>query len=656
MKRVPWLLTIVPSRWRDSVASDLQDEADGRALAGWRRRFWISWHVVAIGAALRMRGATMPVPVRARRQRSAGLRADVMSAVRMLVHEPATSATIVVTLSLGIAATSAVYAVFNHVAFRPTPGVHDPATLVSILFQPEDEPRTWAYGSPDAVSVFQAADAAVLAVAVRSGSPSPTVFAVRPGDMPRLVDVGYVAPSYFEVLGVRPRIGRLFSKEETTDGAPVALVSEALWRREYGQRPDVLGTSLYVKDRPYTIVGVVDDYRGWSSTAANTGDVWLPEPEADARSSSVSLLVARVVPGTSPEALQAAFRAAYEPLRTQVPARMANFVPWVYPGLRDGPSERHLGASFPRVVTVACLFALLACANAANLLLARHGRRWQGLNVRRAIGASRWRLMRPLAVEALCLALLAVAGGLGGTWLLVRLVDGVQVFSHVAALRDVGIDWRVSAFAAAAGVCTVLAFALVPIVLATRNEARIAFDRSARTTTSAHRMRATLVAAQIALSLALMTTAVLMTRSLGSLRAVDLGMAPAGVMSFTLNPRLIGATGAGGEQLTRRAIEALQAMPGVAAVGTANPSPFNESRNSRLLRHATPDGEIDRFSFLRTARPSRRSNRRAFSPGRRAAAQPCGLPPAARRPPPRRRAARHRQNRNDTAPDTTTNV
>lgn len=588
-------MRLVPARWRETVACDLGDEAASRSLGGWRRDLWMCWHVAVIAVTLRVRRPDVSAPLSSRRP-LAGLRSDAATARRMLWNEPASTTAIVVTLSLGIAATSAVYAVFNHIVFRPTPGVHDSDTLVSIVFQPEDEPRTWSFGSPDAAALFETSDAGLAGVAVWSGGPRPAPVALRESDTPQLLDVEFTAPAYLDVLGVRARIGRLFSREETRDGASVALISEALWRRHYGGRVETIGETIRVNDRAYTIVGVLDGYRGWGYTAANTGDVWLPEPDSWAprtARSSTSLMVARVPAGAAPEALQSRLRAIYAPMRERLSGRIAEAVPWVYPGLRQGPSRLTLGVSFPHVGAAMSLLTLLACANASNLLLARHRRRRNSLGIRRAIGASRWRLTRPLIFEAACLAVMAVAGGLAGTWLIVRLLDGTRVFSSVGALTDVGIDWRVASFAAAVGASAVLAFALAPIVLATRSESRISLDESPRTATGSHRLRGALVAVQIALSLALMSSAAVLVKSLWNLQSVDLGMSPHGVMTFTVNPRLAGATGQEGAGLTDRALEALGDMPEVAHVGTANPSPFDRSRQSARVRLSEGSPDVD---------------------------------------------------------------
>ncbi|HYN10045.1 MAG TPA: FtsX-like permease family protein [Vicinamibacterales bacterium] len=395
--------------------------------------------------------------------------------------------------------------------------------------------------------------------------------------------VEFVAPEYLETLGVRARVGRLFTSEETREaGHGVALISEVLWHREFGARTDVLGRAVMgVNGTPFTIVGVVDDYRGWGVTAANSVDVWLPQPSP---AEPVSLMVGRVRPGVSRDAVESRLRDVYAPLRATLDPKRSDTVPWVYTGLRRGPiAPRRLDVSFVHVLGIASLLTLLACANAANLLLVRTARRRQDLALRAAIGASRGRLMRSLVVEAIMLASIAVGSGLVMTAVMARLLEGVQLFASVGALTEISVDWRVVLFAAATGAITVLIFALAPIVSATRVDLRTVLQQASGSTRRSQRYRRALVAVQIALSLGLMAGAGVVVQSLWNLRTIDLGMTPERVFSFTFHPHLIDVRGAEATALLTRAVERLRNSAGIEAVGTANPSAFLPSRNEGKL-------------------------------------------------------------------------
>ncbi len=495
--------------------------------------------------------------------------------LRGLTRQPWTSAAIVLTLALGIAATTTVYAVFNHVMFRPTPGVLAPGELVSIAFQPEGSPRTWASGPVEAIALFSSANTGLQSVGLwRGGRPAPVV--VRSGEDPRLLGTESVAPQYLETLGVRARLGRLLTNQETSEaGHAVALISEVLWQREFGGTRDVLGRAIGVNGTPFSIVGVVDDYRGWGRTADNTVDVWLPQTEP---TEPVALFVGRAGASRSPTALESRLREVYAPLRATLDARRSEVVPWVYAGLRRGPiAPLRLDVSFSFVLGIASLLTVLACANAGNLLLARTAQKRQDLVLRAAIGASRGRLMALLLGEAVTLASIAVGAGLFVTAAVARLLEGVQLLESTGALTNVSLDWRVVLFACASGAITVIVFALVPIVSATRVDLRTVLQQASRFATGTQRLRRALVALQIALSLVLMAAAGVLVQSLWNLRAIDLGMTRERVFSFTFHPGLINLRGREAATLLTRVIERLQNTAEVVAVGTANPSPFFQS-------------------------------------------------------------------------------
>jgi predicted permease len=563
------MLRLVPQSWRETVAGDLEEEAQ-TARHG---HGWVAARTVQTG--LRLRSATMGEVVSG----------DVRSAVRALTREAWSSTAIVLTLALGIGATTAVYAVFNHVSLRPIPGVADPDSLVTIVFQPKNEPRTWSSGSRDALRLFAEADLGLEALAVWEGGPRERPVVVHPGEDPRLVNVERVSANYLETLGVRPRIGRLLTPAEASDpGAGVVLVSEVMWRREFGGASDVLGRRLSVSGSPFVIVGVVDDYRGWNAIGAGAADIFLPAAIAlGPTTNTISQLIARARPGMS-AMLQTRLRETYEPLRRTLTGRQAETVPWVYPGLRLGPISLTLGVSFGLMLGISGLLLVLACVNAANLLIARTVRRRQDLALRAALGASRWRLVRTLTVEAALLAFSAVLCGLAMTLAVARILNGVQVFDVVDPLSDVAIDWRVASFASAAGIVTILVFALAPILSATRVDLRQVLQESSASVVGSARFRRGLVAVQLGLSLMLVAGAGVLAQSLGNLRSVDTGMQPDGVYAFTLNPGLIGLRGSDAASLRERTIDAFRATPGVIAAGTASPHAFLSSRSMVELR------------------------------------------------------------------------
>jgi len=567
------VLRLIPDRWRHSVERDLVEEATRSGRHGLARDIWIAWHAARVAATLARRRVSAADAERRRRMTGPGL--EVRWALRTLRREPWSTLAIVLTLSLGIGATTAVYAVFNHVSLRPVPGVADPDSLVTIVFQPEDNARSWAFGSADAVELFATANLNFQSIAAWRGSGRDTPVVVHAGEEPRLIAVEQVGPGFLETLGVRARAGRLMTDEEAGNpDAGVALVSEVMWRRDFNGGRDVLGHRLTINGRPVAIVGVVDDYRGWNGIGGATSDVFLPA----AASATVGQVIVRPRSAMDISALEARLREVYEPLRQRLTGQVANYVPWAYTGLRQGPVPQTLGVSFGLVLGIAALLLVLACANAASLLLARTVRRRQDLAMRAALGASRGRLIGALTIEAVLLAASAVVGGLALTLGVARLLDGVQVFRTLDALSGIGVDWRVATFASATGVLTVLVFALVPIVSATRVDLRAVLQEASTTVLGGARFRRSLVAVQLALALMLLSGAGVLGRSLWNLRQVDLGLHGEGVYAFTLNPNLLGLRGAARAALRERVIDAFERTPGVTAVGVASPHAFMASR------------------------------------------------------------------------------
>ena len=575
-----WLRTlalrVVPERWRAAVVRDLGEEAAAEGRRGLRRDVWTAWHLVRIGLGLRRRDAARRAPADGRRGMTI-VSADVRWAGRMFRRYPWSYAAIVLTLGLGIAATTTVFAVFNHVLFRPTPGVERPGELITIAFQSEDG-RSWGYGPVEALDLFRRESTGLAAIAAWPGDGRTTTVALTPGAEPRFLTRGFVTDSYLETLGVRPAIGRLFTAGEIRAPGALALISESLWQREFGGESSVLGRLIDVGGRSFAIVGVLDDYRGWSSTSSDDIDVWLPEAADDqgGPSTSVSQAIARLDPDRSVEGLQEILRTMYAPLRETLSERDAQFVPWVYDGLRVGGRPRGFGLpSFTFVLLAAAVLLALACANAANLLLGMTARRRHELAFRSAIGASRLRLARGLVIESALLAVAAIGAGLAVARVVLYLIGDSQVFQNGASIAGAGFDWRVVAFGTTVGSVTLFAFSLLPVVAASRGDVRPLLQEGARTSTGSHRLGRSLVAAQLALSVLLMAGAGVLIRSYARLSHLDLGM-EARTHSFEFDPRLAGSLPLDARQaLLPAALEALDARPGIEGVATANPSVFD---------------------------------------------------------------------------------
>jgi predicted permease len=275
------------------------------------------------------------------------------------------------------------------------------------------------------------------------------------------------------------------------------------------------------------------------------------------------------------------------------------FAPVAYAGLYSFGEDRFRASimrTFPFLMGGAVLLLLVACANTANLLLARMRRRARALALQAALGASRMRLVRSLLVEALVLAAVASAAGMAIAFAITRALRGLRIFESVPEVVDLALDARVALFAIGAAAATVLLFGLLPSVRASRADVRTLLPSTSLATPRSRRIRMALVVSQLAISLTLLGAAGVLARSLANLRSQDVGMRTHDVVSFSINPRLIGFDAARRDQLVRDLMAGLERTPGIDAVAWASPPAFwGSGRTSRGIRldAAAPHPELE---------------------------------------------------------------
>lgn len=478
-----------------------------------------------------------------------GMTADCRLAFRMITRQPWSALSIAGTLALGIGATTAIYAVFNFVLFRPVPGVSADAELVTVTFRPPGSPKSEAYGHPSGVPAMRGAAAGTGLMQLGYGSGSGELAVAIPrGQAPTLEGTNFVSSQFFDALGVRARLGRLFTDAEADRGSDnIAVISEELWRDRFDGSQSALGQTIAVNGHPFVIIGVADRFRGWGRIArVGDTDVWLPYGSmsmATGDSSSMSL-VGRVRPGSSLKLIEQQLQAGYASAAKALPPRYGAFMPFLDAGLL--PSNRTSTAALQLywlLMSAVSLLLVLACANAANLLLARAAQRERDTAVRLAIGAGRWRIVRQLLVESVELGIVASGLGLLTAVLLTSTLRGMRVLSYFPALTGatgVEIDGRVLAFCVLVTMATVLVFGLLPAVLASRTDILGVLGRSNRSVASPHRLRRSLVVVQIALSLVLVAGAGVLNQSLRHLFAADLGVNLDHVIDLELRPDDLG--------------------------------------------------------------------------------------------------------------------
>jgi len=502
---------------------------------------------------------------------------DVRYAVRTLRKSPAFAAVVVVTLTLGIGANSAIFSAVNAIMLRALPAER-PDELVSVTALYPDGTEPFSYTAYRRI----ASDGARLVDAIAASTSRRDALTID--GPPEAVDVKWVSGNYFTTLGVPTTVGRplLISDDPQPPGMAVAVISDTFWARRFGRDPAVVGRTVRLSGAAFVIVGVAR--RGFASeTPGETVDLWMPlsaQPNAPSwiwkgHSTTWLSILARRRQGVSLAQARAGLEPVYERVRDAVAADTdsADFRRSILAS-RLRVSEASTGVSRLRdnlvtplmlLMGIVGLVLLVACANVANLMLTRAVTRRREMAMCLALGAGRSRLVRQGTLEALFLAAIGGAGGfllaIWGTSALSSLLSGV-----LPVMLDISPDWRVLVFAGAISCATAVLFGFFPSLSATaldpldvlksggggRGASRIAFGR-------------TLVTMQIAVSLVLLVAAGLFVRSLIRLKDVDLGFDPNQVMLFRVNPS------AGQQpipiearrQLYRQVLERAMSMPGV---------------------------------------------------------------------------------------------
>ena len=535
-------------------------------LGGWRR----------LAAEIDQAERPAPAPENPARWYSAW-RADLRYALRILRRSPAYAAIATLTLAFGIGGNTAIFTLVDAIALRSLP-YRDPARLVAIetrkTQQPEIEPWTSALDLADIRARAHSFSA------VSGISPIWSVVLTGRGPAERLETL-YVSAGLFDMLGVKPILGRAFQPAEDSGAVvPVAILSYSLWQRRFAGRSDVLGQVLALDAGAYTVVGVMPrDFRYAGEPVAGTSSdiqLWMPLSANPLARSGRSLrflkAAGRLAPGVSVAQARDEVSRIGAALAAENPATNHGFVCSVQ-SLGQQVTGRYRVAMLLLLGTVGFVL-LMACASVANLILGRATARSREIGVRAALGASRFRLVRQLLTEG---AVLAVAGGLAGTALaavalrlLVRLGPAALVRTH-----PIQLDLRALAWTGATVVLCSLLAGLPPALRLSRGQLASALRESARGLTPGNRtLRSALVVAQIAAALNLLVGAGLLIRSFQRLLAVDPGFDPRNVVTVTTLLPATTRTAAQATSLYRRMEANLETIPGVSAVAAVSRLPL----------------------------------------------------------------------------------
>jgi putative ABC transport system permease protein len=508
----------------------------------------------------------------------AALFQDFRLAIRSLRATPVVTAVALLSLALGIGANTAIFSLVNGLLLRPLP-VKDPHRLVMVSTRPG---MTGQYGYTTFEQIRRHAEAFDGALAWSLGGKS--VLTYR--DATETVEHHFVSGDYFSTLGVAPLLGRGITVADDVDGGgpdgPVIVISYGLWQRHFGGAASVVGAKVIVDRTPATIVGVApSDFFG--PVVGSGFDIAVPikvqalvQPATPLTDEMTWLtIMLRMKPGQSIDAATAALRAVQPQIRAGAlpkdiqEARSFLKEPFTLSPVGGGlsPLRNRFERPLMMILVVVALVLVIACANIANLLLARGTARRHELSVRVALGASRWDLTRQLLTESIVLASIgAVAGVVFGGWASRAIVSRLST-SATPVVLDPSLDWRVLAFTAATTVATAVLFGAAPALRATRIPPIEALKEQGRSTARAGggHFADALIIGQIALSLVLVMVAGLFVATFQRLARAPLGLDRDRVLVITVTAPTVPGTER--NVFYHRLVRAVADLPGIAAVG-----------------------------------------------------------------------------------------
>jgi putative ABC transport system permease protein len=540
---------------------------------------------------------------------------DIRYAFRTLVKSPAFTLIAIITLALGIGASTAIFSVLDAVLLRPLPYPNQ-ERLVEVS-ELNEAGRGMPFAEPN-FNDLGTRNRSFEAVAAYTRSPD----AVSGGIEPVRTNLSGVSPDFFRVLGVTPAIGRLFSAETLREEKQVAVVSYGFWRRQLEGRQNLEGTSLRFANRSFAVIGVLPPQTEFPAGV----DVWFPfralYPPYESRTAHNFRVIARLRPDVSFQQAQTEVAAIGRALKlkngSQTDAASFGLLSFRERFVRD-----IRGVLFILCGAVGLLLAI-ACSNVANLLLVRAAARRKEVALRAALGASRARLARQFIAEAFLLTVVAGAlGTLVASWS-VQLIAGLY-HGNLPRVGEIGVSTNVLLFTVAISLLIALALGFVPIIHASRRQLQNDLQNAGRGSSSSQtHARNLFIMAQVALTLTLLIGAGLLGRSFQRLLAVDPGFRAESVVAMTvLLPQPEDeAKMRALAQFHHRLLERLQALPGVTNIGGTSALPMSgDGANGTFLeQHGGKTAEtmqelIKQFDALSPRERLRDADYRAASAG-----------------------------------------
>jgi predicted permease len=540
-----------------------------------------------------------------------GILSDLKQAVRTLIKNPGFAAIAVLTLALGIGANTAMFSLTDQVLLRNLP-VERPEELVVLRSPGPTRGRLWSDG--DSAQSFsypmyrdlRDRNEVFTGLLARFNAP---VSVSGEGQTER-AQAELVSGNYFEVLGVRPALGRTLMQEDDVHvgGHPVIVLSHAYWTRRFGGDPGVLNKTLLVNSMPMTVVGVAHpNFNGIQlgvmpdlfvpmAMKKTITPNWTPgTDELQNYRDYWAALIGRLKPGLTPAQAEEAIRPTYRAILEEVLPKLGTFSGEVrdrvldkrillMPGSQGRTVvQRDAGPALLVLMGMVGLVLLIACGNVANLLMARGAARQREIGIRLALGASRARLVRQFLVESLVLSVLGgVFGLLVAAWTTRVLISSIPSGVGVTGLKS-DIDLRILGFNLALSLVTGILFGLLPAFRSTRLNIESTLREQGSSVSGSRsqvRFRKGLVAAQIVLTAVLLVAAGLFSRSLSNLNNVALGVRVDHMIEFSLAPSLNGYSVEQAKVLFANLLEGIKATSGVDSVSAAELGLFTDSTSS----------------------------------------------------------------------------
>ena len=514
---------------------------------------------------------------------------DVRFGFRQLLKKPGFAALAIISMALGIGANTSIFSLVDTVLLRPL-AVKEPAQLVEV-YGTMHNGQDWSLQSYPNYKDYRDRNTVFSGLFVYRV----VVSSLTVNNASNRVWGYLVSGNYFDVLGVKPALGRAFLTEEdqTPDSHPVAVLSYNCWQRRFGGDPGIIGKVVQFNSRPFTVIGVTP--KGFIGTeVAYDPEMFIPsmmvptiEPGSkslERRDNSSWFCVGRLKPGVSTAQAKAELETITAQLGKDYPEDVGRGIRLGKPGLFIPDIEGAVFAFTTVLAVVGALVLLLACVNLASLLLTRATERRKEIALRLAIGASRGRLVRQLLTESILISLSGGAAGVILAAVINTAVRNIRLPSDVTLLFDLRTDWRVLTFTLVLSIATGILFSLIPALQSSKPELVPALkDESSMAGFSRSRLRNALVIAQVSLSLVLLISAGLIVRSLQAAQKMRPGFNPENAVAISFDVSLQGYDEERGRAFQRQVLDRAKALPQVENAALTDNIPLGLNYNDSTI-------------------------------------------------------------------------